>query len=191
MDKNTVDYNLLAKRALEDDLAFAELYERFFDRVYNFIYAKLRNSADTDEVTNAVFYKIFMNLEQYSGKGSFAGWLFAAANRSVIDFCRRKNKKRQIITEDWEEYLTEAAPEFEQPENKIMAKEKTKRLLNAVNKLNEREREIVRLKYWSDCSNAEIAEILNLTPSNVGVILFRALNKLKNIFVMEEADFAS
>lgn len=185
MDKDAIYYNLLAKRALEDDLAFVELYEGFFDRVYNFIYAKLRNAADADEVANTVFYKIFMNLEQYSGRGSFSGWLFAAANRSVIDFCRRKNKKRQIITEDWEEYLTEAAPELEQPENKITAKEKTKHILEAVNKLNEREREIVRLKYWSDCSNVEIAEILNLTPSNVGVILFRALNKLKNVFVME------
>ena len=60
-----------------------------------------------------------------------------------------------------------------------MIKEERRALLNAIEKLKEREREVIELKYFADCSNVEIAEILNLTPSNVGIILFRALKKLK------------
>ena len=186
MEKDTNYYNQLAKRALNDDVSFIELYETFFKRVYNFIYSKIRNAADTDEVVNDVFYKVFMNLEQYSGTSPFTAWLFSTANHSIIDYYRRKNKKRQIVTEDWEEFFIEAAPEFEQPENKLLTKEETRQLLDAVGKLNEREQEIIKLKYWADCSNVEIAEILNLTSSNVGIILFRALDKLKKLFVMNE-----
>ena len=179
MEKDTDYCNRMAKRASTDDEAFIELYETFFPRLYNFIYARIRNSADADEITNDVFYKIFLNLEQYSGTSSFVAWLFSAANHSVIDFCRRKNKKRQIVAEDWEEFFTATAPESQQPENQLLTEEERRKLLKAVGKLTEREQQIIELKYWSDCSNVEIAKILDLTPSNVGIILFRALDKLK------------
>lgn len=99
----------------------------------------------------------------------------------IIDFHRTKNKKRQIVTEDWEEFLTQSASENEQPEVQLLTLEETKILLNEIEKLKDRERQVLELKYWADCSNVEIAEILNLTPSNVGIILLRTLEKLKKI----------
>jgi len=98
MEKDTDYYNSLAKIALNDDEAFIELYETFFPQLYSFIYDKIRNAAD-------VLHKVFMSLATYSGTSSFAAWLFSVANNSVIDFCRRKNKKRQIIADDWEEFF--------------------------------------------------------------------------------------
>ena len=56
-------YNLLAKRATTDEEAFEELYEHFFPRVYNFVYARLKNSADADDVTSTTFLKMNENLE--------------------------------------------------------------------------------------------------------------------------------
>ena len=103
----------------------------------------------------------------------------------IIDFHRTKNKKRQIITEDLEEFLTQSASENEQPEVQLLMQEDTRILLNEIEKLKDRERQVLELKYWADCSNVEIAEILKLTPSNVGIILFRTLEKLKKIFVMD------
>lgn len=97
----------------------------------------------------------------------------------IIDFHRTKNKKRQIITEDLEEFLTQSASENEQPEVQLFMQEDTRILLNEIEKLKDRERQVLELKYWADCSNVDIAEILNLTPSNVGIILFRTLEKLK------------
>lgn len=186
MEKDPNYYNHLAKSALNDDAVLIELYETFFRRVYNFIYSKVKNDADSDEITNEVFFKVFNHLEEYSGKSPFAAWLFSTANHSIIDYYRRKNKKRQIITEDLEEFFFQSAPESEQPENKLLSKEEIRQLLGVVGKLNEREQEIIKLKYWDDYSNVEIAEILNITPSNVGIILFRALNKLKKILLINE-----
>lgn len=47
--------------------------------------------------------------------------------------------------------------------------------------LNERERNVLELKYWSDMSNKEIAEVLGLSANHVGIILFRAIGALKKI----------
>ena len=179
MEKDTDYYNSLAKIALNDDEAFIELYETFFPQLYSFIYAKIRNAADADEIAADVLHKVFMNLATYSGTSSFAAWLFSVANNSVIDFCRRKNKKRQIIADDWEEFFNEVASPAEEPENRLIAQEEQRKLLQALSNLTEREQSIIELKYWSECSNVEIAKILELKPSNVGIILFRALDKLK------------
>lgn len=182
MEKDSQCCNELAKLSAHDDEKFIELYETFFKRVYNFTYSKIRNASDADEITNEVFYKVFMNLEHYSGTGSFAAWLFRITLNAVNDYCRYKSRKRQVIAEDWEEFFNETTSEDEQPENLLLIEEERRLLLKALDKLTERERQIIALKYWSDCTNIEIAEILNLTASNVGIILFRALNKLKKIY---------
>ena len=105
--------------------------------------------------------------------------MFKVARHMTIDFQRNKNKKRQIVAEDWEEFLNLSAEESEQPESLLLTKEKTQILLSALENLKERDRQVVELKYFADCSNVEIAEILNLSPANVGIILFRTLEKLK------------
>ena len=66
------------------------------------------------------------------------------------------------------------------PEEKLIQDENKKALMKALEKLSPRERQIVSMKYFNDMSNVEIAEALDLTASNVGIILFRAMGKLKN-----------
>ena len=173
------DYCQLTKLAVKDDGAFIELYQAFFRRVYNFVYANTKNAMDADELTNDIFYAVFKNLDKYNDDFYFSTWLFTIVRHMIIDFHRKKNKKKQVVAEDWEEFLTESASESGEPEVQLLIKEERRALLNAIEKLKEREREVIELKYFADCSNVEIAEILNLTPSNVGIILFRALKKLK------------
>lgn len=172
-------YNELARRATTDEEAFEELYEYFFPRVYNFIYARLKNSADADDVTSITFVKMNENLERYDPSiAAFSTWLFRIATNSIIDHTRRHEKSEEI---EWEEFFDPAAPKYQEPEAQVLTKEGNKRLLAAIDKLNEREKRIVELRYWSEQDTRTIAEILSMTESNVRVTLHRALGKLKNI----------
>ena len=138
-------YNDLAKRATFDEEAFEELYEYFFPRVYNFIFARLKNVADADDVTSTTFVKMNENLERYDpDKAAFSTWLFRIANNALIDFTRRSDKKNET---DWDDLLDPAAPEREEPEAVMMTGETNRELLAALSKLNERERRIVELKF--------------------------------------------
>ena len=57
--------------------------------------------------------------------------------------------------------------------------ERERLLLEAVARLQEREREVVALKFGGELSNAQIAEIMQLSPGNVGVILYRTMKQLR------------
>lgn len=170
-------YNLLAQRAMTDEDAFEELYEHFFPRVYNFIYARLKNSADADDVTSITFMKMNENLERYNpAQAAFSTWLFRIATNSIIDHTRHAEKNQET---EWEEFFDPAAPEYQEPEAQALEKESNRELFAALDKLSERERRIVELKFFSDMDTRSIAEVLMMTEANVRTTLHRTLAKLK------------
>ena len=65
------------------------------------------------------------------------------------------------------------------PEEIVLTSETNNELTKALNILNARERNIVALKFGANFKNNKIAEILDITESNVGVILYRSMKKLK------------
>jgi len=172
-------YNELAQRATTDEEAFEELYEHFFPRVYNFIYARLKNSADADDVTSITFMKMNENLESYNpAVAAFSTWLFRIASNAIIDHTRRHDKNQET---EWDEFFDPAAPEYQEPEAQAMTKEGNRELLAALDKLNERERRIVELRYFSEIDTRSIAELMSMTEGNVRTTLSRTLAKLKKI----------
>lgn len=172
-------YSQLAQRATTDEEAFEELYEYYFPRVYNFIYARLKNSADADDVASTTFMKMNENLDSYDPeRAAFSTWLFRIANNALIDHTRRADNSQET---EWEEFFDPSAPDAEEPEHQIIASETNRELLKALDKLNERERRIIELRYWGEQDTRTVAETLSMTESNVRVTLHRALGKLKNI----------
>ena len=172
-------YSLLAERARTDEAAFEELYEHFFPRVYNFIFVRLKNSTDADDVTSETFLKMNENLERYdSTKAAFSTWLFRIATNAIIDHTRRRDKSEET---EWEEFFDPAAPEHEEPERQMMFGETNRELLLALDKLNERERRIIELRFWGEMKTRSIAEVLGMKESTVRVTLHRTLDKLKNL----------
>jgi len=171
-------YDKLAQRATTDEEAFEELYEHFFPRVYNFIFARLKNSADADDVASTTFLKMNENLESYDPeRAAFSTWLFRIANNAIIDHTRHIDRNQET---EWEEFFDPAAPEKEEPERQMINSETSRELLAALDKLNERERRIIELRYWGEQDTKTIAELLSMSESNVRVTLHRTLGKLKN-----------
>ena len=172
-------YNELARKALTDETAFEELYEYFFPRVYNFVFARLKNVADADDVTSITFMKMNENLENYDpNKAAFSMWLFRIASNAFIDNVRHQSKNNES---EWEETFEPAAPKHDEPESVLTTKETSRESFSALDKLNERERRIVELKFWGDLDTRSIGEVLSMSEGNFRVALHRALSKLKKI----------
>lgn len=171
-------YSQLAIQAKTDRAAFEELYNHFFPRVYSYLYARMKNGDAADDVVSVAFEKMLMNLDSYDPeKSAFSTWLFRIASNAMTDYFRRQQRRGET---QWEDFFdpSDGKPS---PEQEVLKKEGASDLLKALDKLSERERQIVNMKYFSGMSNKDIAEELGMTATNVGVILHRSLSKLKNI----------
>ena len=176
MDKNY--YNWVAALAVKDDDAFIELYNKFFPLVYGMIFARIKDVSATDDIVSEIFMKVALNLDKYDKKFAFSTWLFAIARNTLADYFRRQNRNRE---DSWSDFFEYSAPIGEQPDEKLLSDETIENLLRAMGKLDDRQRKILELKYWSELANVEIAEIMNLSASNVGYLHYQAIKKLREL----------
>ena len=172
-------WNNLAIAALKDEAAFDELYDHFFPLIYNVIYARVKNSAIADDVVSDTFLKLTQSLASFDPeRASFSTWLSRIAMRTLTDYYRWQSHRQNV---EWDDIFSPAIDEKDSPEGRYLAIEGKSELLLALDKLSEREQHLIQLKFWGDMSNKEIAEAMDMTPSNVGVVLHRAMGQLRKI----------
>ena len=172
-------WNTLACEAVNSEQAFDELYEHFFPIIYNIIYVRVKNAAIADDIVSEVFLKMTQNLNAFDEtKASFSTWLSRIAMRTLTDYYRWQSYRQNV---EWDDVFSPAVDEKERPEGQLLLKEGKSELLQALGKLSEREQRIVELKFWGEMSNKEIAQVMEMTQSNVGVVLHRAMGSLKKI----------
>lgn len=177
-EKKIPYYNDLAERANYDREAFSELYDHFFPRVYNWLFGKMMDRDAADDVVSVTFEKMMLNLSTYDKrKAAFSTWLFRIASNAMTDYYRKQQRRNEAT---WEDFF-EPADDRNTPEQEYLVNEGNKEILVALDNLSEREKDLVIKKFWGGMSNKEIAEQEGMTASNVGVILHRAMGKLRNI----------
>ena len=139
------DWNIIAKEALQNDLAFDELYEHFFPRIYNLIYARVKDAATADDIVSDVFEKMVTHLDSFdSTKASFATWLSRIATRTLTDYYRWQSHRQNV---EWDDVFSPKVDDKDAPDGQLLEQEGKKELLLALGKLSEREQQIVELKF--------------------------------------------
>lgn len=155
---------------------FAELYDRYFDKVYNYVRYHVRLAAEADDVTGRIFEAALRGYETYDqARGPAQGWLFGIARNAVADWARGRNRRGEVSLDD----APEPADRDPRPPDALERKEERARLLDAIAGLDERSRDIIALKFSSGMNNREIAGLTGLGESNVGIIIFRAVKKMQ------------
>lgn len=167
----------LVTQAVSDSLAFEELFDHYFPRVYNYVRCRVGNRDVADDLTSHIFERIYSRLDTYRPEyGRFAPWIFSIAQHTVTDYYRKQS--RSVVSLELVEGLACAEADIGEV---VALKETRDNLLRALARLGDRDRNIVALKFWGRLSNRRIAELTGLTDSNVGVILYRAMRSLRAI----------
>ncbi len=167
----------LAVQAASDPYAFSTLYHRCYSRVYNYIRYRVDDEATAEELCGSIFERLLDALSGYKpDRASFTTWLFAIARNALNDHYRRQ-RLRHFVSLD--AILQRPDPQLT-PEEMVLRDEETSQLLKALSKLEVQERDLLGLKFAAGLNNRQIASLTGLSESNVGVRVFRAIQKLRS-----------
>jgi RNA polymerase sigma-70 factor (ECF subfamily) len=150
------------------------VYRDQLPRVYNYLRFRVGNEADAQELTSRTFEKAWRSRNQYQRNlAGFSTWLFTIAQNVAIDHLRARRPHLPL----------ESALEVvgaESPLNDAERDSNLARLAVLMERLDQRDQEVVALKYGADLTNREIARLTGLSESNVGTLLHRAVRELRS-----------
>jgi len=98
-ESKATDDELVESIRGSDHDAFNRLYHRYFQRIYNFSYARLRNHADTEEAVQETFISVFKSIDAYRGESLLVSWIYGIARNTVNNHLRRTRTQRQRLEE--------------------------------------------------------------------------------------------
>ncbi len=169
---------LIGKLRLKDKEAFSELYDLYIDKIYRFIYFKVSNRADAEDLTSQTFLKIWqLALEGKIRLGeSFQAFLYQVARNIVIDSYRYRKKTAGTVSIDDAVNVIDGAKTAEE---QIAQNQENQEIKARLKKLKREYQEVIILHYLNELSIKEIADILSKKKGSVRVTLHRALKALK------------
>jgi RNA polymerase sigma-70 factor (ECF subfamily) len=165
---------LLRQASNGDRNALAQIYERYVDAVYHFMYYRTRHETVAEDLTAEVFAQVVTAIERYEDRGlPFGAWLFRIARARLVDYIRRQ-KVRNTLPLSEEVISKQVAPSPEGTLNDLY-------FSHLLQYLTEEQQEVIILRFVGELSNAEIAEVIGSNANAVKQKVFRALTRLRAV----------
>jgi RNA polymerase sigma-70 factor (ECF subfamily) len=160
-------------RVFAEELDWDALYADQLPRIFNYFRFRVGVDADAEDLTARTFEKAWTARERYQRDlAGFSTWLFTIAHNIAVDFLR--SRRPQISLDAVQEMPADGTPLEDAERDSDL-----KRLSALAASLSEREQELIALKYGAELDNRRIATLLHLSESNVGTILHRAVQTLR------------
>lgn len=170
------EYSIL-DRSKRDPKAFGELYEKYFDRIFSFIYRQTDDEDLTADLSSQTFLTALKNVEKYEFRGvPFSAWLYKIASNEVNKHYRKKKRTQVFSIEE-----TRVRELMEQA-NEGYDEEIIQRLMDYLRELPTDMLHVLQLRFFEDKDFKEIAFILDITESGAKMRTYRALDRLRKNF---------
>jgi RNA polymerase sigma-70 factor, ECF subfamily len=163
---------LLLASARRDATSFAELVSRYYKPVYRMVWRMLNGNAETEDVAQEAFVKLWQNPAQVREAKALKGWLMRVASNLAIDRLRRKVHSN-----------IEAVPEIVDPSQRTGAeldeRAASARVDSAIAQLPERQKLAVTLVYFEGMTNIAAASVMEISVDAIESLLSRGRRALK------------
>ena len=167
----------IIKAVIHGDIqAYGELYERYLDEIYRYVYYRAANHLEAEDLAQVVFIKAWeMILKKQPKKYNFRAFVYRIAHNLMVDRWRTQKQERSLEVENVES-IPDPAPT---PEQIMLSNEESHNLAEAIRELEPRLQHVFICRFINGLSHAETAQTLGLTEGHVRVLQHRALKKIR------------
>ena len=175
------DQEFLARLRRHEEAAFAELFERYADRVYRLAMGLLKQADDAEEIVQATFISAFEALDRFEPRAQVSTWLYRIAYNHALMLIRRRHTVDSLPEEDEDSLLlpVQLIDWSQLPDQRVLNSEAQEVLRAAINELPVGLRAAFVLRDLEGLSTAECAHIQGLTEAACKVRLHRARLRLR------------
>jgi RNA polymerase sigma-70 factor (ECF subfamily) len=168
---------LMQKAVAGDSEAFGELYRLYFSPIYRYIFFRVRNTAIAEDITQAVFLKVFSKLSGYQDrKHPPLAYFFTVARNKVIDYWRQ-NSRVELLDDNND--LSKIADTSDTAEDIFSRTIALEQLSRALEKIPKEQRDAIILKFINELSYAEIAAMLKKKETAIRQLISRGVKNLR------------
>jgi len=171
----------------KDRQAFVKAYDLYVDQIYRFIYFKVGNKEEAEDLSSAVFLKIWSYLQENNiiDSKTLRPLLYKIARNIIIDHYRKINQRENVSLDKTMEQggLIDVKQDIAQ-RAEVMSDLMV--IETKLPELKEEYREVIIMRYINELSIKEIAEILDKSKGNVRVLIYRALSVLRELMNQDE-----
>ncbi len=186
--KETILFSKIKKK---DKEAFIKAYDLYVDKIYRFVFFKVKSKEEAEDLTSEIFLKAWHYIQDNSVKDykTLKALFYRIARTTVIDHYRKKISEHehslQVILEDQERQI-DIEDKQQNVDHKVEIEMEMSRVEKKMLELKDEYREIIVLRYIEELSISEIAKILDKPKGNVRVLIHRALKALKKLLREED-----
>lgn len=179
------DEKTLIDKAKRDPAAFGILYERYVERIFNYIYYRTGSASDAEDLTGKVFFKAMGHIQNYKHMGlPFSAWLYRIAHNLVANYHRDRSHKQEVSLDDMQgQTLVQTSL---QPESRLVRSQEVENLLVTIRDLAPNRQELLILKFVDQLSNAEIGQIMRKSEGAIKSLYHRTLLELREKMESEQ-----
>ncbi|MEQ9412587.1 MAG: sigma-70 family RNA polymerase sigma factor [Cyclobacteriaceae bacterium] len=168
---------LIITKAKNNPEAFAALYEKYFDRIYYYLYRQTDDEELAGDLCSQTFVNVLNNIKRYELRGvPFSAWLYKIASNEVKKHYRKSKGKKVFSIE--EVRIKELIEEYDE----LWDEDQINKLIDFMKDLPEDMLQVLELRFYEERDFKEIAYILDITESGAKMRTYRALDKLRKKF---------
>lgn len=174
---STVPDSILVQRAQAgDDTAFAQIYERYAPAIYRYIYMRVQDAAQAEDLQAEVFARMVEGLARYQDRGwPISAWLYRIAHDRSVDALRAQSRRQQVSLERW-------GGMCEGPEQSVGVQLDYEELRRSLDTLTIEQRRVIQMRFLAEMSIQEVAHQLGRTEGSVKALQRRGLQTLQRHF---------
>lgn len=177
----TDDQKLMELTQKGNQQAYEKLFNKYRDKIMNYINFMTKDKNKAEELTHDVFLKVYKNKEMYNPSNKFSTWLYSIAKYTTLDYLK---KKKDVLLDDYKDpelegSMVENVEDDEADiETSLIAKAEKEVLDKCLNNLKESQKQALALRTYSELSYDEISEVMETSVSSIKSLINRAKKAL-------------